>query len=82
MLKTKSGRIGASRAGKLAVGLEADHLADGAERALDGVDGGGLVPLGVEIGLREIVAERPTVGIVGGGGVGRGPGCGSPAHWA
>ena len=60
--------------GEAVVGLEAVDLADGAERALHRIDGGGLVPLGVEIGLREIVAERATVGIVGrGGGVGSAP---------
>ena len=47
--------------GEAVVGLEPVDLADGAERALHRIDGGGLVPLGVEIGLREIVAERPTV---------------------
>ena len=62
--------------GKAGVGLEPVDLADGAERALHRIDGGGLVPLGVEIGLRKVVAERPTVGIIQGGGVGRGPGCG------
>ena len=80
MLKTKSGRMSASRAGKLALASRRYDLADGAERALHRIDGGGLVPLGVEIGLRKIVAERPTVGIVGGGGVGRGPGVVSPVR--
>jgi hypothetical protein len=51
-------------------------MAEGTERALHRIDGGGLVPLGVEIGLRKVVAESPTVGIVRRGGVGRGPGCG------
>ena len=69
--------------GEAGVGLEPVDLADGAERALHRIDGGGLVPLGVEIGLGKVVAERPTVGIVRGGGVGRGPGCVvPPAHWA
>jgi hypothetical protein len=43
--------------GERLVRLEADHLAERRERALDGVDGAGLIPLGVEIGLREIGAE-------------------------
>jgi hypothetical protein len=62
--------------GEAGVGLEPIDLAYGPERALHRIDGRGLVPLGVEIGLRKVVAERPTVGIVRGGGVGRGPGCG------
>ena len=66
MLKTKSGRTSASRAGKHLVGFQAVDLAHAPQRALHRIDGGGLVPLGVEIRLREVGAERATVGIVGG----------------
>src|SRR6185312_1086905 len=62
--------------GEAGVGLEPIHLADAPERTLHRINGGGLVPLGVEIGLRQVVAESPTIGIVRGGGVRRGPGCG------
>jgi len=51
--------------GKAAVGLEAVDLAYGAERPLDRIDGGGLIPLGVEIWLREIGSEGPTGRLVG-----------------
>jgi hypothetical protein len=61
--------------GEARVGLEAVDLAHGPQRALHRIDGGGLVPLGVEIGLGKIVAEAPTVGLVRGGGVVHGPGC-------
>ena len=66
MLKTKSGRTSARPRGEHLVGLEAVDLAHAAERALHRIDRGGLVPLGVEIRLREVGAERATVGIVGG----------------
>src|SRR4029453_15552105 len=58
--------------GKALVGLEPVDLTDGGERGLDGVDGGGLVPLGVEIGLRKIATQRAHAGFVGrrgGGGI-------------
>jgi hypothetical protein len=50
--------------GEHLVGLEAVDLPHAAERALHRIDGGGLVPLGVEIRLRQIGAERATVGFV------------------
>ena len=83
MLNTKSGRMQREPRGEAGVGLEPVDLADGAERALHRIDGGGLVPLGVEIGLREIVAERPTVGIVRRRGSRAWPRLRyPPAHWA
>ena len=51
--------------GEAAVGLEAVDLAYRAERPLHRIDGGGLVPLGVEIWLREIGSEGPTGRLVG-----------------
>jgi hypothetical protein len=44
--------------GEALIGLEPVHLAHRTERALHRIDGGGLVPLGVEIRLVELVAER------------------------
>jgi len=58
--------------GEALVGLEPEDLAHRPEGGLDRVDGGGLVPLGVEIGLSEIVAKGSrgdVVGERGGGGV-------------
>ena len=43
--------------GEIGIRLEADHLADTGEGLLDSIDGLGFVPLGVEVGLREIGAE-------------------------
>jgi len=51
--------------GKAAVGLEAVDLTYRAERPLHRIDGGGLVPLGVEVWLREIGSEGPTGRLVG-----------------
>ena len=65
MLKTKSGRISASRAGKLSSASRRIDLAHGAEGALHRIDGGGLVPLGVEIGLSKVVAQRARRRLVG-----------------
>ena len=53
--------VGAGRAeplGEGRVGLEADDFAEWWRAPLDGVDGAGLVPLGVEIGLLEVVAQH------------------------
>ena len=57
MLNTKSGLAARSCSGKRLVGLEANHLAHRGERRGDGVDRPGLVPLGVEIGLLQVVAQ-------------------------
>jgi len=44
-----------SEAGReAAVGLEPMDLADGAESALHRIDGGGLIPLGVQVWLRKV----------------------------
>src|ERR1041385_6453970 len=50
------------RAREVARGREADHLTHSLERGGDGLDGLGLVPLGVEIGLAEVGAKGPTRG--------------------
>ncbi len=60
--------------GEAGVGLEAVDLADRAERPLHRIDGGGLVPLGVEIWLMEVGAEGPTGRLVGRRGFGVRPG--------
>ena len=57
MLNTKSGRAFAKPRREIGDRFEADDLAQRTERVLDRVDGRGLIPLGVEIGLLEIVAE-------------------------
>ncbi len=56
------------------VGLEAIDLTHGAQRPLHRIDGGGLIPLGVQVWLRKVWSESPTGRLVGRGGVGVRPG--------
>jgi hypothetical protein len=56
------------------IGLEPIDLTDRAERPLHRIDGGGLIPLGVEIWLREVGSESPTGRLVGRRRVGVRPG--------
>jgi hypothetical protein len=57
-----------------------DHLAQWAQCLLDGVDGLGFVPFGVEVGLREIVTEVP--GGTGSGGDSTSPGALGRSLWS
>src|SRR5690606_16113052 len=65
----KVGTGGAERRGEILVGLEANDLAHRGERALDGVDCAGLIPLGVEVWLGEIGAEGAEGLVQFGGGL-------------
>jgi hypothetical protein len=60
--------------GEAAVGFEPIYLAHSTERSLHRVDGGRLVPLGVQVWLREVGSEGPTGRLVGLRGVGVRPG--------
>jgi hypothetical protein len=50
---------------KMTVGFETIDLADSAECPLHRIDGCGLVPLGVQVWLREVGSEGPTGRLVG-----------------
>jgi hypothetical protein len=63
--------------GKIGDGFQANDLAQWMKRPLDCVDGGRFVPLGVEIGLLEIVPKGSAVGTCGNGGVDACPGSSS-----
>ena len=67
--------------GEAGVGLETINLAHGAERPLHRIDGGGLVPLGVQVGLMEVGSEGPTGRLVGRRGFGFRPGWTSRRRW-
>jgi hypothetical protein len=60
--------------GEIGDGFQANHLAQWTKRPLDCVNGGWFVPLGVEIGLLEIVPKGSAVGSCGNGGVDACPG--------
>jgi hypothetical protein len=57
MLNTKSGRAARSFSGKLS-SPRGDDFSYGGERRGDCVDGALLVPLGIEIGLFQVVAQH------------------------
>jgi hypothetical protein len=67
------GAGGAELLGERLVVFEADHFAEGGEGGGHRIDGGGLIPFGVEVGLGEIGAESAGVD---GGGIGSCPGHG------
>jgi hypothetical protein len=73
------GACGGEPGGERLRGFQADDLAYRGERALDRVDGAGLVPLGVEIGLRKVGTKATVggdaVGVRLGKRLGGGPGC-------
>ncbi len=60
------GSLGGEPGGEVRGGFEQDDLAHRAERRCHGCDGGGFVPLGVEVGLREVRAELAIGGGSGG----------------
>ena len=63
--------------GKIGDGFKANDIAQWMKRPLDCVNGGWFVPLGVEIGLLEIVPKGSAVGTCGNGGVDACPGSSS-----